>query len=528
MIDTVALREKVLDLAIRGKLVPQDPNDEPASVLLERIRAQKQQMVKDGKLKAKDIKDDSIIFVGEDNLHYEKFADGTVKCIEDEIPFELPNGWAWARLQSFCYPISDGTHQTPTYSDEGVVFLSAKNVTSWKIDWDNVMYIPESLHNELSKRISPQKDDILLAKNGTIGVAAIVDRECVFDIYVTLAVLRTINKSVTPHYLLNAIASSTIQEEFRGSLKGIGVQNLHLEHIRRTLIPIPPQYEQELISNKVDEIRPILEIITDKYKEFENSISLLKSKILDLAIRGKLVPQNPDDEPATMLLERIRAEKEELIKQGKIKRDKKESVIFKGEDNSYYLIQNERTTPVDETIVFVLPDSWCWTTLPTIANVELGKTLDRAKNTGTLYPYLRSVNIKWGTIDLSDLNETRFEDDELEKYSVIKNDLLICEGGDVGRCCVWNIDEVFLYQNALHRARMYANIEPKFYQYVLMSYESKGILKRISNGVTIKHLTGTTLSFMPIPLPPVDEQIRIIETIELLFAQLDAIADSFN
>ena len=127
MIDTVALREKVLDLAIRGKLVPQDPNDEPASVLLERIRAQKQQMVKDGKLKSKDIKDDSIIFVGEDNLHYEKFADGTVVCIEEEIPFGLPIGWSWGRLQSFCFPISDGTHQTPTYTDEGYIFLSAKN-----------------------------------------------------------------------------------------------------------------------------------------------------------------------------------------------------------------------------------------------------------------------------------------------------------------------------------------------------------------------------------------------------------------
>jgi type I restriction enzyme S subunit len=121
-----------------------------------------------------------------------------------------------------------------------------------------------------------------------------------------------------------------------------------------------------------------------------------------------------------VLLERIRAEKEELIKAGKIKRDKKESVIFKGEDNSYYLIQNGKSSPVDETIVFDLPELWEWTTIPTIANVELGKTLDRAKNTGTLYPYLRSVNIQWGDIDLSDLNEMRFEDDELEKYSVIK------------------------------------------------------------------------------------------------------------
>ena len=205
MIDTSALREKVLDLAIRGKLVPQDPNDEPASVLLERIRAEKEQMVKDGKLKAKDIKNDTIIFKGEDNLHYEKFSDGTVKCIEDEIPFDVPDGWTWTRLQMICTPISDGTHQTPTYSDKGYIFLSAKNVTTGKIDWQNVMYVPEKLHQELHGRIAPQKDDILLAKNGTIGVAAIVDRDCEFDIYVTLALLRTVNYLVFPQFLLKPL-----------------------------------------------------------------------------------------------------------------------------------------------------------------------------------------------------------------------------------------------------------------------------------------------------------------------------------
>ena len=242
--DTKALRQKILDLAIRGKLVPQDPNDEPASVLLERIRAEKQQMVKDGKLKAKEIKNDTVIFLGDDNLHYEKFPDGTVKCIEDEIPFELPEGWEWTRLQAICEPITDGTHKTPTYSDEGFIFLSSKNVTSGHIDWDNIMYIPESLHNELYARLAPQKNDILLAKNGTTGVAAIVDRDCIFDIYVSLALLRIIGYIISPEYLLSTIASSTIQNYFNSSLKGIGVPNLHLEHIRTTLIPVAPINEQ--------------------------------------------------------------------------------------------------------------------------------------------------------------------------------------------------------------------------------------------------------------------------------------------
>ena len=149
--------------------------------------------------------------------------DGTVKCIEDEIPFELPEGWEWTRLQSICEPITDGTHKTPTYSDEGFIFLSSKNVTSGHIDWNNIMYIPEFLHNELYARLAPQKNDIHLAKNGTTGVAAIVDRDCVFDIYVSLALLRIIGYIIFPEYLLSTIASSTIQNYFNSSLKGIGV-----------------------------------------------------------------------------------------------------------------------------------------------------------------------------------------------------------------------------------------------------------------------------------------------------------------
>lgn len=152
------------------------------------------------------------------NLHYEKFPDGSVKCIEEEIPFELPQGWVWARLQTICEPITDGTHKTPRYSDEGYIFLSSKNVTSGKIDWNNVMYIPEDLHYELYSRLSPQKNDILLAKNGTTGIAAIVDRDCVFDIYVSLALLRVVKYIISPEYLLLVIASSTIQDYFNGSL----------------------------------------------------------------------------------------------------------------------------------------------------------------------------------------------------------------------------------------------------------------------------------------------------------------------
>ena len=241
-----AAKSKILDLAIRGKLVPQDPNDEPASILLERICAEKEELIKQGKIKRD--KKESIIFRCDDNSYYETINENTI-CIDNEIPFELPAGWEWTRLQNISSILTDGTHKTPQYCDDGYVFLSSKNVVTGRIDWDNIMYIPESLHEELYNRLAPAKGDILLAKNGTTGVAAIVDRDIVFDIYVSLALIRITGGLIDSEYILNVIGSSYIQEHFNKSLKGIGVPNLHLEHIRRTLIPIPPYIEQKRITN---------------------------------------------------------------------------------------------------------------------------------------------------------------------------------------------------------------------------------------------------------------------------------------
>ena len=251
-------KSKILDLAIRGKLVSQDSNNEPASVLLERIRAEKEELIKQGKIKRD--KKESVIFKGDDNAYYERVGD-IISNIDDEIPFEVPQNWEWSRLQTICYPITDGTHKTPTYSDSGYIFLSAKNITTGKINWNDIMYIPKSLHDELYSRVSPKMNDILLAKNGTTGVAAIVDRECEFDIYVTLALLRVINNNISSQYLLKIIASNTIQDYFKSSLKGIGVPNLHLEHIRTTLIPIPPINEQNKIVEKIYQYYSLLDSI---------------------------------------------------------------------------------------------------------------------------------------------------------------------------------------------------------------------------------------------------------------------------
>ena len=506
--DTKALRQKILDLAIRGKLVPQDPNDEPASVLLERIREQKQQMVKEGKLKKKDIKNDSVIFVGEDNLHYEKFADGSVKCIEDEIPFELPAGWAWARFSTIT--INRDSERKPISSSQrtGVEKIYDYYGASGKIDKIDKYIFCERLLliGEDGANLVTRSKPIAFFAEGLYWVnnhAHCIDSP----------------DKLLLEYLCFYINAISLEKYVTGSAQPKMTQ----DNMNSILIPLPPYNEQKRLSQHLDEIMAMVDRIEIGKIESIELISKAKSQILDLAIRGKLVPQDPNDEPASVLLERIRAEKEELIKQGKIKRDKKESVIFKGEDNSYYVRQDTHTEAIDEQFIFELPDNWEWCSLLNIAKMELGKTLDSAKNTGINYPYLRSVNVRWNDVDLSDLKEMRFEPEELERYTVRLNDLLICEGGDVGRSCVWTDDKEILYQNALHRVRFYGECNPFYFMYYMMYYESLGIIKALCKGVTIKHLTGNVLSLIPFALPPIKEQSRIVEKLNQIFTLIDCI-----
>ncbi|GAB5084619.1 restriction endonuclease subunit S [Ruminococcus sp. 25CYCFAH16] len=527
--DTKALRQKILDLAIRGKLVPQDPNDEPASVLLERIRAEKQQMVKDGKLKAKDIKNDTVIFKGEDSLHYEKFPDGTVKCIEDAIPFELPEGWEWVRLQSICEPITDGTHKTPQYSENGYVFLSSKNVTSGKIDWDNVMYIPEDLHNELYSRLSPQKNDILLAKNGTTGVAAIVDRDCVFDIYVSLALLRIVKYVISPEYLLSVIASSTIQDYFSSSLKGIGVPNLHLEHIRTSLIPVSPLHEKHRIVEKLNELLSFVDTIESDKTDLQTIIQQTKSKILDLAIRGKLVPQDPNDEPASVLLERIKAEKEELIKQGKIKRDKRESVIFKGEDNSYYEKVGSEVRCIDEELPFEIPDNWEWARLQTVCMPITDGTHKTPTYSEEGYTFLSSKNVVNGVIDWENVMHIpeNLHNELYSRLSPQKNDILLAKNGTTGVAAIVDRDCVFdIYVTLALIRTVTHDISPHYLLRIIQSPVTQDYFKGSLKGIGVPNLHLEQIRTALIPICPFSEQQRITAKIKALFDMLDGIENA--
>ena len=352
--DTKALRQKILDLAIRGKLVPQDPNDEPASVLLERIRAEKQQMVKDGKLKAKDIKNDTVIFKGDDNLHYEQLQDGTINEYENELPFEIPSKWVWCNL-GMLFSHNTGKALNASKTDGvSLTYITTSNVYWNSFELDNLKIMPFT-DSEIEK-CTVKKGDLLVCEGGDIGRAAIWQFENEIRIQNHLHRLRPYDRIYTKFYYY---IMYLYKANGRINGNGIGLQGLSSNALHNIIVPVPPVEEQKRIVDSIDSVLSLIEQIESHKQNLSSQIDNIKSKILDLAIRGKLVPQNPNDEPASVLLERIQAEKEELIKQGKIKRDKKESVIFKGDDNSYYEKYGEK-----------LPSGWVVTNFETLLEYE--------------------------------------------------------------------------------------------------------------------------------------------------------------
>ena len=248
------LKKSILQEAVQGKLVPQDPSDEPAEALLERIRAEKQRLIKEGKIK-KD-KHESVIF-RRDNSHYEKRGSEEV-CIDEEIPFEIPENWAWCRLGSILEKLTDGTHSTPKYTDSGVPFISVKDVSSGVLSFDNAKHISESEHRELYKRCDPKRGDILLTKVGTTGIPVIVDTDEEFSLFVSVAQLRFSHLLLDANYLLLLIESPLVQQQCTEHTRGVGNKNWVMRDIANTLVAIPPLAEQKRIVAFYTSITPLI------------------------------------------------------------------------------------------------------------------------------------------------------------------------------------------------------------------------------------------------------------------------------
>ena len=522
--DTKALRQKILDLAIRGKLVPQDPNDEPASVLLERIRQQKQQMVKEGKLKPKDIKKDSVIFVGEDNLHYEKFADGSVKCIEDEIPFDLPEGWAWSRIRDIASV--KGGKRLP----KGMSFSSCRTshayirVTDMKnhsVNTDDLKYITEEVFLQI-KNYTISKDDLYVTIAGTIGVTGEVPAE-LDGMNLTENAVKVTDIQINKAFLCLVLQSEFVQQQFQDKTHQVAMPKLALERILSTLIPVCSITVQSGIVSKFGEVDSLINLIGEEKEVLTEAISMAKSKILGLAIRGQLVPQDPADEPASVLLERIRAEKEELIKQGKIKRDKKESFIFRGEDNSYYLRTEELVESLEDWDFEELPDGWSVCCLGELCdygnctNIDTADIADSAwildledieKDSGIVLQKVRQGERNAGS------TKHRFHKGQV-LYSKLRPYLNKVVLADEDGYCTSEILPLEFDRNIL----------PQYARYFLMSPTFLRYANKCSYGVKMPRLGTTDGKKAIIPVPPVKEQKRIVLAIELAFAKLASISE---
>ena len=519
--DTKALRQKILDLAIRGKLVPQDPNDEPASALLERIRAEKQQMVKDGKLKPKDIKNDTVIFKGDDNLHYEKFADGTVKCIEDEIPFELPTGWTWCRLKSLFNVYSAKRVLQSEWQKEGVPFYRAREIVKLSNNGfvDNELYISLEHYETLKQSYGvPQVGDLMVTGVGTIGKVYIVKENDIFY-YKDASVLCFENRygTIISEFARIMIESPLLQEQIHSKTYGNTVDTITITTANEYLCALPPLPEQRRIIDKINIVSNVLTAIDNHIDKLSIDISNVKSKILDLAIRGKLVPQDPNDEPASVLLERIKAEKEELIKQGKIKRDKKESVIFKGDDNSYYqnLPENWEVTTLRELTSSLTLNDGDWILSENMtANGEV-KLLQLGSIGNMIY-----IDNGFKYLTKSTFNKlscTEIFPGYLLINRIISNKMCCCIVPDIAGTIITTVDTCWI-------APSNTSYNVKFLMYQLASPIFQSVVLLNATGTTRKRISKNNLINLQLLLPPLAEQKRIVEAIETIFAELDEIS----
>ena len=514
--DTKALRQKILDLAIRGKLVPQDPNDEPASVLLERIRAEKQKMVKEGKLKAKDIKNDSIIYVGEDNLHYEKFADGSVKCIEKKIPFDLPEGWAWARLKDIGKWKSGATpsRKCLEYYDGDIPWVKTGDLND-----DYIKDVPEKISEKALKETSVSLipgDTVLIAMYGaTIGKLGITTCDV------------TTNQACCACCSLNGLSRDFLfyflmqyKSEFVAMGVGGAQPNISKEKIAQVIVPIPPIEEQNRITAQISKLFACIEAIENDNSNLRFAIHQAKSKILDLAIRGKLVPQDPNDEPASVLLERIREEKEELIKAGKLKRDRKESVIFRGEDNSYYEKIGTTIKNIDKEIPFELPANWSFVRLKTLWELLSGRDLSPSEYNACRagIPYITGAsNFVNGKVELIRWTAT-------PQVITEKGDLLLTCKGTVGETAFNDFGHAHIARQIM-AIRNTFDLNVEYLTLCIRFYSStiKDAAKGLIPGVSREDILNLIL-----PVPPENYQVKVVKQIDALTRILSTIEKTIN
>ena len=516
------LKNSILQMAVQGKLVPQDPNDEPASVLLERIRKEKEQLIKDGKIKKE--KNPSIIFRGADNLPYEKVGNNKPVCIADEVPFDIPDSWEWCRLSSvndmYTGNSINQTDKKTKYTNlsTGYYYIGTKDVGfDHTIDYDNGVKIP---YNNSKFKIAPKNCILLCIEGGSAGrKIAFTNQDICFGNKLCCFISYGIDYLFLYYYLQSPLFQEIFKKNTTGIIGGVSVNTL-----KSLYFPVPPLAEQKRIIERI----LCVEKYIDLYAISENAITsldnsfpeLLKKSILQEAVQGKLVPQDPNDEPASVLLERIRAEKQALIKAGKIKKDKNESVIFR-RDNSHYEKLNGIERCIDDELPFEIPKNWQWERWGNISqSIQYGYNAP-AKSDGKIKMVrisdIQNNTVKWDSVPFCDIAE-----DDIETYLLKSNDILFARtGGTVGKSyLVTEILEDAIYAGYLIRTRYSDELIPKYLKYFM---ESELYWSQLHSGTIATaqpNCNGQTLSKMLLPIPPKAEQERIIQMIDTLYSKI--------
>ena len=518
------LKNSILQMAVQGKLVPQDPNDQPASVLLARIRKEKEELIKAGKIKKE--KKPSYIFRGADNLPYEKVGKNEPVCIADEIPFEIPDTWEWVRLGNIGETNIGLTYKPADVCNSGIGVLRSNNIQNGMMDYSDLIYVS----CDVPIRAMAQKGDILIcARNGSralVGKSAIVDRDGM-----AFGAFMAIFRSICNPYIQLFINSYL----FRGQLDGATTTTINQvtqSMLRKQLCPLPPLEEQKRIVEKYNELLPLItkyEKVYTSATKLQNDFPIqLRRSILQWAVQGKLVPQDPSDEPAEKLLERIREEKQRLVKEGKIKKDKHESIIFR-RDNSHYEKRGSEEVCIDDEIPFEVPDSWELIRLNDIGDYRKGpfgssltKSMFVPQGIDTVKVYEQKNAIQKDHTLGSYYIKRDYYESKMSSFTVLPGDIIVSCAGTIGETYVMPSDiELGIINQALMRMRIYAPINIDYFL-LYFDYVIKKEAKENSKGSAIKNIPPFEIFKKIIfPLPPLEEQKRIVEQVQRMLQWCD-------
>ena len=398
----------------------------------------------------------------------------------------MPSSWEWTTVniisKSILYGVSESAKASGKYK-----LLRITDIQNNSVQWDSVPYTDFDENKANSYLLSD--GDILFARTGaTVGKSYLVQGLTEEAIYASYLIRVQTYDAVLPQYVKFYFESGYYWEQIEQGSVGVGQPNVNGTILGNLHIPIPPIHEQCRIVSELSKWMVLIDVIEQGKADLQTVIKQTKSKILDLAIHGKLVPQNPTDEPASELLKRINPKAEIAC------------------DNGQY---------------GKMPEGWCETILGELFEHNTGKALNSSNQEGVMRDYLTTSNVYWDTFDLSVVKQMLFKENELEKCTVVKGDLLVCEGGDVGRSAIWNLDYDVCIQNHLHRLRPKAELSVRFYYHVLKYLKDNNMIG--GKGIGLLGLSSKELHKLPFPFPPYNEQQRIVTKIEELFISLDNI-----